>query len=237
MTSASSTPLSFDFDQRLPGLGFQLPARMTVLPLASGRLAIVSAIPIDDAAANRIAALGEVGFLIAPNLLHHLYLQAAIERYPSARVLAPAGLRRKRPELRIDVELEDSLPAELTDSVEVVRVEGAPALDEFVFFQRASRTLVVTDLVFNVLRPRGLVAHLVLFLVGCHGRLAQSRLLRLLIKERAATSRSVQRILSLPFDTLIVAHGEIVREQARARLTAALRWLLPAAGKALAAES
>jgi hypothetical protein len=221
---------TLDHAQKLPGLGFQLPTRMTVLPLGAGQLALVSPVPIDDAVAAGLAKLGEVRFLIAPNMLHHMYLGAAIERYPAARVLAPAGLRAKRPDLRIDGTLDGELPAELTAAVEIVHIAGASNPDEFVFFHRATRTLVVTDLVFNIVCPQGLVAHLVLFLAGCHGRLAQSRFWRFAIKDRAAAAHSIARVLALPIETLVMAHGEIVRDRAQQRLADALRWLLPVAG-------
>lgn len=217
---------TFEHPQRLPGR-FHFPARMTVLPLAGRRLALVSPIPIDAALAARLAALGEVCFLIAPNLLHHLYLGSASQRFPEARVLAPERLRKKRPDLRFDGSLEHDLPALLTDSVEVLKFDGAPALDEFVFYDRARKTLLVTDLVFNVRKPRGLMAHLVLSLVGCHGRLAQSRALRWMVQDRARASVSVERILMLDFDRLVMAHGDIVESGARVELRRALSWLLP----------
>ena len=217
---------TFDYAQRRPGR-FQFPARMTVLPLADGKLALVSPIPIDDAIAKQLDELGEVAFLIAPNLLHHLYLAAASARYRTARVLAPERLRAKRPDLRIGGSLEQELPALLADAVDVVKFDGNPTLDEFVFYHRARRTLVVTDLVFNIRSPRGLVANLVLFLVGCHGRLAQSRAVRAMVKDRAAASVSAEAICRLDFETLIMAHGEVVRSHGRAALCEALRWLQP----------
>jgi hypothetical protein len=226
MTATISRLASFDYAQRLPG-NFQMPARMTVLPLAGGKLALISPIPIDDTLAAHIAQLGEVAFLIAPNLLHHLYLGPASERYPAARVLAPRGLGKKRPDLRIDSELEAELPSALSAAVEVLKVEGAPAIDEFVFFHRALRVLVVTDLVFNIVHPRGLLAHVFLYLMGCHGRLAQSRSWHFLIKQRTATAASVERMLALPFDQLVVAHGDILAADAQVRLREALLWLLP----------
>jgi hypothetical protein len=214
---------TFDYPQTLP-MGFRFPARMSVLPLASGTLALVSPIPIDDALAREIEVLGEVGFLIAPNLLHHLYLAAASERYPDARVLAPPGLRSKRPDLRIDATLDAALPDELAASIEVLHIAGAPTFDEYALFHSSSRTLVVTDLVFNV-RADGPLAHLVLFMVGCHGKLAQSRVWRIGIKDRPAARESMKAVLALPFETLVMAHGEIVGADARAKLAHALRWL------------
>jgi hypothetical protein len=225
MTRPGTLP-TFDFAQGYPWT-FVLPARMTVLPLGGGRIALVSPIPIDDDLAAEIARLGTVRFLIAPNLLHHRYLAAASARYPGASVLAPPGLQAKRPELRVDRMLDAPLPHDLAEAVTVLPIEGAPALEEYAFFHEDSRTLIVTDLVFNMVRPRGILPRVVLTLVGCRGRLAQSRALRLFVKDRPAASASVERLLSLPFETLIVAHGEIVRSEARAKLAGALAWLRP----------
>lgn len=226
----------FEYDQVLP-LGFRFPARMSALPLGEGKLALVSPVPIDDARAAAIAELGSVELLIAPNLLHHLYLEAAIRRYPAARVLGPSRLRDKRPRLRIHAALDHVVPPELAAAVDVVPIAGAPGLDELAFFHRATRTLVVTDLVFNVQRPRGLLAHSLLFLGGTHGRLASSRALRVLVKDRTAARASVERLLALPFETLVMAHGDIVERDARARLEQALGWLAPSRNRSPLAPS
>ena len=224
---ASQGFYGFDNAQRLPG-AFRLDTRMSAVLLAPGKLALISPIPIDDALAATLAKLGEVELLIAPNLLHHLYLADASKRYPRARVLGPPGLTAKRPDLTLHATLDQRLPDELSAAVDVVHIAGAPRADEFAFFHRASRTLIVTDLVFNVLRPRGLVANVVLFLEGVRGRLAPSPAWRFMVKDRARTRESVARLLELPFETLVMAHGEIVREDARARLAHALRWMLKA---------
>lgn len=219
---------TFEYDQTIRGLpgGFRFPARMTVLTLARGEVALVSPIPIDDALAARIAEQGRVTWLIAPNLQHHLYLRDAMTRYPKARVIGPPALRRKRPDLMVHDTL-DAAPAALTDHVEIVRIDGAPSIDEFVFFHLRTRALIVTDLVFNVTAPRGFWANVVLSVVGCHGRLAATRVWRVLVKDRAATARSLSRVLAHPFETLIMAHGGIVRDDPRGRLAHALRNMLP----------
>jgi hypothetical protein len=222
---SESLPL-FDHAQSLSPFGLRMPTRMTVLPFGDGALALVSPVPLDQQKLAELAALGDVRYLIAPNLLHSLYLQAAAERFPAARVLAPSRLREKQPGLRIDATLESGLPDDLAQAVELVAVAGAPALDEFLFFHRASRTLVATDLVFNMVAPEGWFTNLVLTLVGCRGKLAQSRAWRFAVRDRSAARASVERALALPFETLVVAHGEVVREQARVRLGEALSWLL-----------
>jgi hypothetical protein len=215
----------FDLHQRLPG-GFWFPTRMTVMPLGGDGIGLISPIPIDDVLARKVEALGEVKALIAPNLLHHLYLGAAIARWPRASVLAPAALRIKRPDLRIDRALEEGLPAGFSGSVQALKVEGAPIVDEFVFFHEGTRTLVAGDLVFNVTRPQGLVANVALFVVGCHGRFAQTRAWRFFVKDRAAAAASARSILATRPDALVMAHGDAVQGDAYERLESALAWML-----------
>lgn len=216
---------TLEHEQKLPG-GFFLPARTTVVRTEGGGLALISPVPIDDRRAAELARLGEVRWLVAPNLLHHLYLAEAHARYPDARVIAPRGLATKRPDLRIDATLDGPLPPELAACLDVLPIGGAPLVDEHLFFHRPTRTLVVTDLVFHVTEPRGLVTHLVLWLVGCHRRLAQSRSWRFFVRDRAAYASSLAPVLALDTETLVVAHGEVVREDARARLARALAPLL-----------
>jgi hypothetical protein len=73
----------------------------------------------------------------------------------------------------------------------------------------------------------GWFANLVLTVVGARGKLAASRSWYFLRKDRAALSRSIERVLALPFATLVMAHGEIVHEAPRECLAKAVRWLLP----------
>jgi hypothetical protein len=214
--------VTYDRPQRLAG-GFDLPARMTVLPLSSGELALVSPISIDEAMDAAIRAAGEVRYVIAPNLLHHLYVADAMARYPGATLLAPPGLAKKRPDLAVGATLDGPLPSVITESLDVIRLEGAPIVDEFVIFHRATQTLVVTDLVFNVLEPRGLVTRLVLSLVGCSGRLAASRSWLFFVKDRTAMNESLARVLALPFTRVVLAHGENLDLDAKPRLEGALR--------------
>lgn len=215
---------SFEMAQVLPG-GFHMPARMTVLPLGGGDVAVVSPIRLDDALARRVEALGRVRLLIAPNLLHHLYLGEASARWPEARVLAPRGLAKKRPDLRIDSFWEDGAPPELSATVRAVPIDGAPSVGEVALFHEPSRTLVLTDLVFHLRRPRGLVAHVALWLMGVHGKLAQSRAWRFFVRDRARAAASARALLALPVERLIVAHGEPVEVDARPALARALAWM------------
>lgn len=215
-------------DLFLPG-GVHFRGRMSVVRLDDGGLALVSPIPIDDALAREIDALGAVRHLVSPCLFHHVHLSGARERYPDARLYAPPGLARKRPDLSIDVTLgTDAARDALGPGLEHVLIEGAPRAAEVCFFHPASRSLLVGDLVFNIHEYRGFVTGLVLRAVGAHRRLAPSRSWRGLVQDRASVRRSLERVLTWDFDRLVVAHGEVVESGAREKLTAALGWLLAA---------
>ena len=65
--------------------------------------------------------------------------------------------------------------------------------------------------------------------MGFYDRLALSRMLRWAgVSDRSALRRSVDRVLALPFDRLIVGHGAPVTGGAKEALAAACAWL-PAA--------
>ncbi len=211
-------------DELRAGLGIVFPVRMTVLRDASG-LTLVSPIAIDDALAASLAELGEVRALVAPNAMHHVHLPAAIARYPDARVFGVPGLRKKRPGVVFDEMLADG-PASFHAGVELYSIEGAPAFDERVLFHHQSRTLIVTDLIFNIPRAANWISRLVFRYVSrALGRPAQSRLWRASTKDRAAAGQSVARLLELDFDRLIMAHGDVVSSGGRAVLAECTTWM------------
>lgn len=217
-------------DVFLPG-GLHFPGRMTVVRLADGGLLLHSPTPIDDALAASLDALGPVTHIVAPNGFHHLYLKAASERYPKARVYGvPILANKKRKDVRFDAMLGAEPEAAWREVLDQLRIEGVPKIDEVVFFHRASGTLILTDLIFNLQEVKNRRTRWVLKLMRAWGRPRQSRMWRWLTKDRAAAAASVQRMLEWPIERVYLAHGEplegpdVVEE-----LREALTWMLRAA--------
>jgi phage tail protein X len=207
----------------LPG-GVRMPVRMGVIRLPTGELLLHSPVAIDDATAAELNRLGTVAHVIAPCLIHHLYVRPTLDRWPQARLHAPPGLAKKRPDLPAATALTAQPPALWGDSVDQVHIEGAPTIDEWVFFHRASGTILTADFLFNIERPANLSSSLLFHLTGVNGRLAQSRAWRLFTKNRAAARSSAQRVLAWPFTRLHPSHGNVA-EQAHDRAEKALRWM------------
>jgi hypothetical protein len=124
-----------------------------------------------------VESLGPVAHLYAPNVYHHLRIGEWAAAFPSARLHAPPGLARKRPDLRID-RVHDAAPAAaMIGIVDELRIDGF-RLEESVLVYRPARTLVVADLVHNIGAPRHRWTRLYTRLMGFHDRVALSRMIR-----------------------------------------------------------
>jgi hypothetical protein len=106
-------------------------------------------------------------------------------------------------------------------------VDGAPSLREHAFFHAPSRSLVVCDLLFNVHACSSAGMRFFLRCAGAWNQPAQSRTWRFLVRDRAAASSSIERILGWDFARVVVAHGDVLEGDARRVVEDATRWMRP----------
>lgn len=224
LTPIAENVLGFEQDLRLPG-GMRLPSRTTIVRLASGGLVVHSPLGFDAAAAKAIDDLGEVKAIVAPSCIHYFFLKAATERWPKARVLGAPGLEKKVRGLPFEALPHDGAIRGLGDDgeLELRRIDGVPYMTEHVFLHRPSRSLVVTDLLFNVRHSPSFMTRMFLrFVSGAYGTTAQSRMWRWFTKDAAAAAESANAVLAWDFERVVVAHGEVVECDARERARVAL---------------
>ncbi len=201
-------------EMKMPG-GVILTTRMTVVRLSNGTMLVHSPIRIDDALAKEIDALGDVACVVAPNRWHHLFFGACAERYSKARTFTAPGLMEKIPSLRADEVLTDSAPNVWANEFEQLVVQGAPKMSEVVLCHKPSRTLIVSDLFFNIVRPANFMTKVLTTFMGTRGKLAKSRGWSMMMEDNAAFEASVRKVLAWDFDKLVMAHGEVVEKDAR----------------------
>jgi hypothetical protein len=207
-------------------LGMRLTSVMTVLRLGDGTLLLHSPVALSSELRDEVAALGSVSQLYAPNLFHHLRIGEWAAAFPTAKVHGPAGLAKKRPDLRIDrVFGRDGKEPAFEGSVEELVIDGL-RLNESNLFHAPSRTLIVADLVHNAGRPEHAWTKLYTQMMGFYDRVALSRMLRwTAFSDRAAARASVDRVLALPFDRVVVGHGKPLLEGGKDAIAAAYAWL------------
>ncbi len=206
------------FDSELKMLpGVNLPLRSLYVSGGSGS-ALISPVMT----AEEQAEVGAVEALLAPSLLHHVTLSAALKQYGAPTLWGPPRFaQRNRAFHGARVFGVDPWP--YAPELEFEVVQGAPMRNEVVFFHRASRSIYTADLVFNLQQPVGLLTSLPLRLMGIHRRFAAPRPWRFWVVNRPAFQRSLQRILAWDFDRIVVAHGDVLERGGRSGLEGAFK--------------
>jgi hypothetical protein len=206
-------------------VGMRLTSTMAVLDLGAGNLLLYS--PLEPTPERRAAveALGTVAHLYAPNTFHHLWIGAWAEAFPAAKLHAPAGLSKKRRDLRMDRTHGSAPEPAFEGVVDEYKIEGF-WLEETVLLHRPTATLVVADLVHNIGRPPGAWTGIYTRMMGFYDRVALSRVIRwTAFPDRKAARRSVDEVLAQPFERMVVGHGTPIEAGAREALAAAYTWL------------
>jgi hypothetical protein len=201
---------------------------MALARLPDEGLWVWSPIALTEELVQEVEALGTVKHLVVPNRLHHLFLREWALRWPSALIHAPPGLARKRPDLHFDVDLsvQPNGPS-VTDVIDQVIFRGSFAMEEVVFFHRASRTALFGDLIQRFPESaangwKGMLMRLA-GLVGEHGSTPLDWQASFLRRSLARIARNA--VLGWDPERLLVAHGECAQTGAAGIIASALSWI------------
>jgi hypothetical protein len=207
--------------------GFQYPTRMAVARLSSGKVWVWSPIALTKAVADAVEAVGPVSYIVSPNKLHHLALPEWRRHWPDARLYAPPGLAPKQKQLHFDAELGDAPDKALMPDFDQVVFRGSFAMEEVVFFHRASRTAIFGDLIQRFPRAtamgwKGIIMRLD-GLVGPQGSTPREWRLSFLSRKAARAAR--RKVLEWMPERLLIAHGECAASGAKEIIAASLSWI------------
>lgn len=198
---------------------------------------------------------GNVKYIAALDMEHHLHLTSWKNAYPSAEIIAPEGLWEKRQrqsnrEFR-DTEFthiftkekaqegQQGVSEEFDAEFEIEYMHGHPSR-ELVFFHKPSRSLIEADLLFNLPAneqysraeegPSSSLTKLVKpFMSTVPPATMQRRFAwYVLAKDRAAFNKSVARIDQWGFQRLIPCHGDVVEDGAKGVFRTVMEWALAA---------
>lgn len=212
----AAAPLSF--------MGLHVGTRMTVIRLSSGAVLLHSPVPLSAGLQAEIDAVGSVRHIVCPNLFHHMYAGEALSTWPQAKLHGPKKLQKKRQDLHFDAVLSDTPDPDWQGELLPITIAGS-LLNETVLYHVPSQTLVTSDLVENFKQHPHWLTRTYLRLNGMLGKITWPPVMRIVYLNRRAARADIERILALPFERIIIAHGDIIRRNARETLRKGLEWL------------
>ncbi len=206
--------------------GLTITSRMTIVRLPGRHLFIHSPLRLLRNMESILNGLGEVRYVVCPNKFHHKFVRDYYVVYRDAKIFSTPGLAEKRSDLRFYNALADKPYDAWKDVLEHILFAGAPALNELVFFHKPSKTLILTDLACNVGPDSAPGLRTWVKLNGQYGVFGPTRAVKMMFKDKARAQRSLLQVVNWDFDKVVLAHGDIVTEQAKVKFMRAFQWLL-----------
>lgn len=210
-------------------MGVMFPTRMTMVSLSDGSLWVDSPVPVPFETLKRITELGPVSYLVAATPRHVWRLEGWHTLFPEAQLWAsrPTPFTLQKGHLPLVGTLRDTPNPAWADDLDQLAFKGNPLIEEVLFLHRASRTLILDDLIQVHLRVKGKPLRNVLFklegVAAPQGGVALD--IRLSFTHRDLARRSLDKLLSWDFDKLIIAHGACIEHDAKPFVERAFHWL------------
>ncbi|MBU51920.1 MAG: hypothetical protein CL920_24785 [Deltaproteobacteria bacterium] len=198
--------------------GLEVGARMTIIQ-HHGTLFVHSPIAISPA---DVAHLGTPGQVLAPNLLHHLYVGPWIDA--GYEGWAAPGLPEKRKDVHFHGVITPGVQP-FGEDIEVLPMACFAMTNEVVVLHKPSRTLLVTDLVFNLSPKAPWMTRTAMRCLGGYPG-CNVTLLEQVGMKRDVARRELGIIAEWDFDRVIMAHGEIIETGGKETFFQAFQWVL-----------
>lgn len=202
----------YDYSAKImPGVHF--PVRSTLIELNKKELVIISPGPFEEAQMTQLIKQYQTVYCIAPNAFHHLHLEKFHQTFPNITLYGPSSIIKKQPWLKNKLADINLLGSRLKDNITLIPIHGNKLLDETVFYCCRSKSLIVTDLLFNMRDPMPFGRKCLLRLVGANNRIAQSKLIEKSTKNKVDYVNSVNVLKGFDISRIIMAHGSVIETE------------------------
>lgn len=231
--------------------------RITAVRLQNGPLVVFSPVGLTPDAREAVNSLGgNVKYIVAPDLEHHIFVTPWKEAYPNAQIIAPEGLKEKReknPETRgvgydhiftaankRSLKISDEFHA----NFDVEYVNSHPSR-EIVLLHKPSKTLIEADLLFNLpateqfsksgeSATEGILTKVFsTFQSTQPPAMGQKRFIWYVLsaKDRKGFAQSAAMIEGWDFDRIIPCHGDVIESRGKEIFRNLFEWNLEVAKK------
>ncbi|KOS21777.1 hypothetical protein ESCO_002381 [Escovopsis weberi] len=143
---------------------FLVGGRGSLVKLTSGNLAVFSPTALTEAAKAKVAEQGgNVGYIVALDYEHHIFISEWAKQYPNARIVGPEGLPEKRQQatdprigkepFAVEFKKADKRSIRISEEIDAdfdYEYMDGHANKEIVFHYRPDNVLIQADLMFNL---------------------------------------------------------------------------------------
>lgn len=195
--------------------GAEFGNRMTVLLLGDGTLLIHSPVKIEEELVKEVMKIGNVSYIVTPNNFHGLFSEDWMSKFSEAVHYTAKEDDLEKGNGRALSELNSVVSEE---EIRLIKIEGAPKVNEYAIFHKASGTLILTDMAFNIGPDVPIWTKIFFKLNGALDSFGPTRLMKSMITDPEALCVSMSEILTLDFHRVIVSHGRILDIDAKENL-------------------
>lgn len=213
--------------------GIDFFARMSVLRLSDGSVMLHSPCNIDQSLQQKIAAIGEVRYIVAPGSYHYFHVASAQTAFPEAETYICPGIEHKQSQMNFDWFLGDRPPAVWANEFEQVLIRGCRFMWEVAFFHKPTKTLLLVDLIENIGDQTKYVGTGIKFwwklVFRMWNKARPAPEYQMGWRDKAAVKAALERILVWDFERIVIAHGDVIEGDAKrdAKAVAREAWSRP----------
>lgn len=217
------TPDLFAVEQSFAMLGLDLGARMTIVRRAGGDLWVYAPFHLEADEETALKNAGHVGQVVVPNIAHTTQVGQFSRRFPDATVYAlPEAEKRLG---GVPHETLETLPPDWSGDFDGLLFDGARGLREWVFLHRASRTLILTDLSFDLPKPKTPLGRIVARADDVGRGFGPSRVERaaMLLGDKKRQRAQLETMLGWDFERILPGHGFVIERGGKEKLREAFK--------------
>ncbi|KAI0075948.1 hypothetical protein K474DRAFT_1623717 [Panus rudis PR-1116 ss-1] len=210
----------FNLFGRLPVGG-----RSTAIRLKDGKVWVLASTPLTEDTKKKLAELGEVRWIIAPNAFHHLFVKPFKDAYPDAKVIGPeeVNVKRQAEGWQLDaVTSTDSSSVKFgfEEEIDYCFFSGHSNKDT-VYLHKTSKTVIAADILFNLPgTEQYTLAKSMPYVPFFNSWTPRSWIMKFFVWKKELNyetmKRDVQTVASWDFEKWIPCHGNVIESNAKA---------------------